>query len=29
MQSKTALQEVLKTFSAIKEFIYFLNRSME
>jgi uncharacterized protein (TIGR02453 family) len=29
MQSKSALKEILKTFGAMKEFIYFLNRSFE
>lgn len=29
MQSKSALKEILKTFGAMKEFIYFLNRALE
>ena len=29
MQSRSALKEILKTFTAMKEFIYFLNRSFE
>ena len=29
MQSRSALKEILKTFGAMKEFIYFLNRSFE
>jgi len=29
MQSRSALKEILKTFGAMKEFIYFLNRAFE